>query len=74
MNQRAGFQIFDYKGNTCYGAAACSAKIVFALIHNTGEIMPAAALLKGAYGITDVALSVPCLIGKERARVVPYEN
>ena len=40
------------------------AMIVEAIVHDTHEVMPLSILMQGQYGIRDVCLSLPCVVGR----------
>lgn len=68
--RRAGLYIFERKGSTSSGVAAAAARIVSALLSDTHEIMPVSVVLEGEYGISGVALSVPCFVDSNGATVI----
>lgn len=61
----AGMKILMAKGFTNYGIAEAVARIVKAITLNELSVLPVSTTLKGEYGIFDVAISVPCIIGQE---------
>lgn len=50
-------------GSAYFAPSAAAAKMVEALIGDTGEVMPVCAWMKGEYGISDVYLGVPARLG-----------
>lgn len=62
--RRAGYDVFERKGYTDYAIAACVAMIVAAVADDTHEVMPVSTLMRGQYGLDDVCLSLPCVIGR----------
>jgi L-lactate dehydrogenase len=56
-------EIIRLKGATYYGIAIAVRKIVQAILSDAKTIMPVSVILRGEYGIDNVALSVPCVIG-----------
>ena len=60
-----GGKIIEAKGYTAYGVAAAAAKITTAIIEDTHDILPVSILLDGEYGQKGIAISVPCMIGRE---------
>ena len=52
-------------GSAFYAPAAATVRMVKAILLNTGELLPASALLEGQYGIEDVYLGVPVKMGAE---------
>ena len=59
-----GWQIFNRKGNTCYGIAAATTAIVKSILFNENRIYPVSVHLDGQYGMNDIFLSVPTIIDK----------
>lgn len=66
----AGWEIFNRKGNTCYGIAASAAAIVKSILFNENRIYPVTVGLDGQYGIRSAFLSVPTIIGKNGAKEI----
>lgn len=62
---QAGMKILMAKGFTNYGIAEAVARIVKAIVLNELSVLPVSTSLNGEYGIRDVALSVPCIIGQD---------
>lgn len=63
--KKSGGRIIANKGATFYGIAACVTQIVNSIYSSAYTILPLSTVLDGEYGITDVALSTLCAIGKE---------
>ncbi len=63
--KQAGMKILLAKGYTNYGVAQSVARIVQAISLNELSILPVSTTLNGEYGIQDVAISVPCIIGQD---------
>ena len=57
-----GWQIFNRKGNTCYGIAASTTRIVRALMFNESVVLPVSTYLDGQYGQDGVFTSVPAIL------------
>lgn len=68
MTAHAGWDIFNRKGNTCYGIAASATAIVKSILFNENRIYPVTVCVDGQYGLHDVFLSVPTIIDKTGAR------
>jgi len=69
-----GMEIIKRKGATTYTPAACAARMVKAIINDERTEMPVSAVLEGEYGLRDIALGVPAIIGKEGLiRIVEYD-
>lgn len=70
----AGFRIFERKGNTNHGIAASVFRIIRAIASNEQSILPLGVLLQGQYGVDDLVMSVPCVVGRKGVeRVLDYE-
>lgn len=70
----AANDIIKMKGSTSYGIAVCVTEIVRTVLDNNHEVFPVTSVLNGEYGLKDVALSTPCILGSrgtERELVVP---
>lgn len=67
---QAGWEIFNRKGNTCYGIAASTTAIVKSILFNENRIYPVSVCLNGLYGLDDVFLSMPTIIDKTGAREI----
>ncbi len=74
----SAYHIIDYKGSTYYAIGLSLARISGAILRNEHSILTVSLLLEGEYGINDVCLSVPCVLGKsgvERIITAPlFEN
>ena len=58
-------------GSAYYAPAASVARMVQAIVGDTGEIMPSCVYLDGQYGVRDVYMSVPASIGRAGVLSVP---
>lgn len=58
-----GAEIISGKGKTHYGIATCVCYIADAILNQRLTIAPVTSVLHGEYGIKDVSLSVPSIIG-----------
>jgi L-lactate dehydrogenase len=69
----AGFEIFNRKGNTNHGIAAGVFRIIRAIEANERSVLPVGVKLEGEYGLDDVVISVPCVIGRSGVdRILNY--
>ncbi|OPJ54952.1 L-lactate dehydrogenase [Clostridium oryzae] len=59
-----GLDIVELKGYTSSGVALSACRLVAAIMRNEKCIVPVSVVLDGQYGITDVALSLPCVISE----------
>ena len=58
-----GAEIIRDKGKTHYGIATCVCYIADAVLNQRLTIAPVTSVLRGEYGVCDVAMSVPSIIG-----------
>lgn len=70
MVTSAGGKLIKGKGSTSYGVAAAVCRIVSAIISDTRELMTVSTVLNGQYGVNDIALSVPSIVGRNGAEVM----
>ena len=69
--KNAGLRVLKLKGYTSRGISQSVARLVKALVLNERCILPVSTVLAGEYGLTRVAMSVPCIIGKNgRERII----
>ncbi|MDR1833091.1 MAG: L-lactate dehydrogenase [Propionibacteriaceae bacterium] len=62
--RNAAYEIIDRKGATYYGIGMSAARIAEAIVRDEQSIMSVSTLLNGEYGIDDVFLSVPTIVGE----------
>jgi malate dehydrogenase len=66
-------QIIQRKGATVWAPAACTARMVRAIVQDTKEEIPTCVLLDGEYGLKDVSIGVPAVLGRNGVeQVVVY--
>jgi malate dehydrogenase len=51
-------------GSAYYAPAASAARMVQAVVRDEKQLLPCAAYLTGQYGLEDIYMGVPCLLGK----------
>lgn len=61
--KKAGFDVVSGKGYTSYAIGTAVARIVRAIIEDEDTVLPVSTLYSGEYGIDDVYMSAPCIIG-----------
>jgi L-lactate dehydrogenase len=59
----AGPIVATLKGNTCFAVAACVTRICEAVLRDERAALVVSTLMTGQYGLHDVALSTPCIVG-----------
>jgi L-lactate dehydrogenase len=62
--RHAGYQIISGKGYTSFGVATAIVRICEAIVRDERTVLPVSTLLSGEYGITDLYLSLPCILGE----------
>lgn len=73
----SGLEIVELKGYTSSGVALSVCRLVGAIIRNEKAVLPVSVVLEGEYGISDVAMSLPCVISKkgiERILTLDFDN
>jgi len=60
----SAYHIIDYKGSTYYAIGLSLTRISGAILRNEHSILTVSLLLQGEYGIDNICLSVPCVVGK----------
>ncbi len=70
MTIEAGWDIFNRKGNTCYGIASSTAAIAKSILFDENHIYPVTTGLDGTYGIKRAWLSVPVIIDSTGAKEI----
>jgi len=61
----SAMNVIERKGATEWGPATGVAHMVEAILHDTGEVLPASVKLQGEFGHEDVALGVPVKLGSD---------
>lgn len=64
MVKNSAYQIIQKKRATYYGIAMSVKRICEAIVRDEKSILPVSSIMHGDYGITDVALSMPAIIGR----------
>ncbi|MCB4208203.1 L-lactate dehydrogenase [Arthrobacter sp. UM1] len=66
----AAYQIIDAKGSTSYGIGMALARITRALLRDEDAALPVSTLLSGQYGIDDLYIGVPAVLGRSGVKSV----
>ncbi|MDR0463150.1 MAG: L-lactate dehydrogenase [Pseudomonadales bacterium] len=61
----AAATIINAKGATFYGIGAVMKKVVATVLRDAKTVLPLTVPLNDYYGVSDVSLSVPCVLGKK---------
>ena len=62
--KNSAYEIIEKKHATYYGIACAVKRICEAIIRDEKPILPISSYLEGEYGISDVVLSTPAIVGK----------
>ena len=68
--RESAYQIIEEKGATYYGVAMAVTRIAAALIRDDGAVLPVSSLMQGEYGLSDLCISVPAIVGDDGVRQV----
>jgi L-lactate dehydrogenase len=68
--RRAGPDVIALKGNTCFAIAGCVTRICEAILRDERSVLVVSTRMTGQYGLQDVCLSTPCVIGKSGVECV----
>lgn len=71
--RQAAYAIIERKGYTNTAIGVVIARLVEAILNDEKSVLPVSVRLNGEYGIRDVCLSIPCVIGLQgiEGRVLP---
>ena len=61
--RQSGAEVIKRKGGAGYAVGASIARVVKAILLDSREVLPISSIQTGAYGLRDVAISVPTMIG-----------
>ncbi len=59
----AGGEVIGLKGATFYAVSVVTAYVCSMILHDTKAVLPLSTMLHGEYGMDDVCLSLPCVLG-----------
>ena len=72
--KNSAYEIIEKKGATYYGIAMSVKRICEAIVRDEKSILPISSIQHNNYGISDVALSMPAIVGRDGVEcAVPYE-
>ena len=60
----SAYEIIERKGATYYGIAMAVARISEAIVRDEHAVLPVSVLPRGEYGLSDLALSLPSVVGR----------
>ena len=72
--KNSAYEIIQRKQATYYGIAMAVKRICECIIRNEQSILPVSSMMHGIYGMEDVVISMPAIVGKDGVEaVVPIE-
>lgn len=72
--RNSAYHIIEAKGYTNYGISQAILRIIGAILRDEHSLLTVSTLLNGEYGLHDVCLSVPCVVGRQGVlRIVEAE-
>lgn len=72
VRQRA-MDVIQRKGATVFAPAACTARMVRAIVQDTKEEIASCVLCEGEYGLKDVSIGLPAVLGRNGLeRIIEY--
>ena len=63
--RESAYHIINYKGATYFGIGMALVRIVGTILQNQNSLLTVSTLLEGEYGLRDVCLGIPSLVGQE---------
>jgi L-lactate dehydrogenase len=60
----SAYHIIDYKGSTYYAVGQALVRIVSAIVRNERSVLTVSTVLQGEYGLSDVCLGIPAMVGE----------
>ena len=64
----SAYKIIQSKGATYYGIAESVKKILTSIVRDDNAILTVSSLIEGEYGINNVCIGLPCVVGAEGVR------
>ena len=64
--KNSAYEIISMKKATNFGIAMAVKRICEAIVRNERSILPISSIINGQYGIKNVSLSIPAIVGKKR--------
>ena len=61
--RNSAYEIIKRKGATYYGIAMSVKRICEAIVRDEHSVLPVSSMMHGEYGISDIALSMPAIVG-----------
>ncbi|HBI92765.1 MAG TPA: L-lactate dehydrogenase [Terrisporobacter glycolicus] len=68
--KQTAFDVWEMKGPNCFCVANAIKTVAEAILRNEQTILPISTIIEGEYGIKDVSLSLPSILGKNGVKKV----
>ena len=68
--KESAYHIINYKGATYFAIGMALVRIVGTILQDQRSVLPVSTLLNGEYGINDICLGVPCVVGQGGVRQI----
>ncbi len=72
--KESAYHIINYKGATYYAIGMALVRITAAILQDQNSVLTVSTLLEGEYGLEDVCLSIPAMVGKDGVRRIVVAN
>jgi L-lactate dehydrogenase len=72
--RESAYHIINYKGATYFAIGMALTRIVGTILQDQRSVLTVSTLLEGEYGIEDVCLGIPCVVGKDGVHQVIEAN
>ena len=66
----SAYHIIERKGATYYGVAVAVKRIAEAIVKNEHAVLPIPSLMQGEFGLSDLCLSIPTVVGNKGVEMV----
>ncbi len=66
----SAYEIISRKGATYYGVAMAVTRIVLSIVRDEHSVLPVSHMVHGLYGIRDICMSIPAIIGRDGVEMV----
>lgn len=68
--KHSAYSIIDAKGATYYGIAMSVQRIAECIVRDEHSVLPVSSLISGHYGLQNICLSLPCVLGRSGVETV----
>jgi L-lactate dehydrogenase len=72
--RQSAYHVIEAKGATVYGVSLALERILGAILRNEQSVLTVSTLLDGVHGLSDVCLSLPCIVNRQGTSQVLQAN